>query len=68
MSLLVVAYWFAVGFVFIFAISTGVGCTFGFSLRESMAGAFWHALVVSVVATALVIALVFGLRLSGVTP
>ncbi|MCY1656403.1 hypothetical protein OVA21_04095 [Dietzia sp. SL131] len=66
MSVLIVLYWFAVAFCALFAFSAGLGLSFGFSLREAMAGAFWHALLMSVAGTVLFFAIEFGFSLMGV--
>ncbi|MFI8590142.1 hypothetical protein [Dietzia maris] len=66
MSALIVLYWFAVAFFTTFAFSTGLGLTFGYPLREAMAGAFWQALIISVAGTVLGVAISFGLSLMGV--
>ena len=67
MNALIALYWFAVSFVALFAMSTGLGLAFGYPLRQALAGAFWQALIVSAVATALGIAIIFGLFLMGVS-
>ncbi|MBB1023326.1 MULTISPECIES: hypothetical protein [unclassified Dietzia] len=65
MGILIVLYWFAVAFAMIFALSTGFGLAFGFTLREALAGAFWQALIISVAGAALFAAIWFGLALMG---
>ena len=66
MNVLILAYWFTVAFCTLFAFSTGLGLSFGFSLREAMAGAFWQALLISIAGTFLFFAIEFGFSLMGV--
>lgn len=67
MTVLVGAYWWAVGFVFVFIFSTLIGRALGFSLRESMAVAAGHAFLITFLAVFFFGVVELGLFLGGVT-
>lgn len=63
MSALVILYWFALGFLVVFTVSAAIGASMGFGVRESVAVALGHALLVCLFGLFLYLAITLGLHL-----